>query len=81
MAPLIWLMSMILHVTSGVNLQQAHGAAETCQAIENQLFWALESCPAFNGEDCLQTAPAHIHGQIADNRLLGSCRTGAANSA
>ena len=66
MAPLIWLISMALHLASGVYLQQDHGAGETCPAIKNQLLWTLESCCASNGEDCLQTAPAHTHGESAD---------------
>ena len=53
MAPLIWLLSMALHLaSSGVSLlQQDHG--ETCPAVQNQLLWALENCHAFNGEDML----------------------------
>ena len=61
MAPLIWLMSMALHLASALSLQQDHGAGETCPAVKNQLLWALENCHASNGEDCLQKAPAMSH--------------------
>ena len=72
MAPLIWLMSMAFHLaSSGVMLQQDHGAGETCPAITNQLLYTLESCHASSGEyacsQLLRICMAILQTEIAGN--------------